>query len=191
MPCAGCYGPTSRVRDFGAKALIALASTAAGREDAEIDRALAGIPDPAGLFYRLREAVRHPGWQAGAPHPGQPLGVGVVEAPRGTLIHHYETDERGLIRKANLIVATQNNAARVATSVEKAAKVLAKGGGVSEGVLNVVETALRAYDPSMGCATHALPGRMPLLVRVLDRHGAVRTTLRRDTDGQVQKDSAR
>jgi F420-non-reducing hydrogenase large subunit len=118
-------------------------------------------------------------------------GVGVVEAPRGTLIHHYETDERGLIRKANLIVATQNNAARVAMSVEKAAKAFVKGGEVSEGVLNVVEMAFRAYDPCMGCATHALPGRMPLLVRVLDRHGAVRTTLRRDTDGQVRKDCAR
>ncbi len=86
-------------------------------------------------------------------------GVGVVEAPRGTLIHHYQTDSKGLIQKANLIVATQNNAARMAMSVEKAAKGLISKGEVSEGVLNMVEMAFRAYDPCNGCATHSLPGR--------------------------------
>ena len=85
-------------------------------------------------------------------------GIGVVEAPRGTLFHHYETDERGLITKANLIVATGNNAARIAMSVEKAAKGLIKGGNVTEGLLNKVEMAFRAYDPLLGCATHSLPG---------------------------------
>ncbi|MBZ5707232.1 MAG: Ni/Fe hydrogenase subunit alpha, partial [Acidobacteriia bacterium] len=79
-------------------------------------------------------------------------GIGVVEAPRGTLIHHYQTDENGLIQKANLIVATQNNAARIAMSVEKAAKGLISGTNVPEGVLNKVEMAFRAYDPCHGCA---------------------------------------
>ena len=79
-------------------------------------------------------------------------GIGVVEAPRGTLIHHYQTDENGLIQKANLIVATQNNAARIAMSVEKAAKGLISGANVPEGVLNKVEMAFRAYDPCHGCA---------------------------------------
>jgi F420-non-reducing hydrogenase large subunit len=97
------------------------------------------------------------------------VGIGVVEAPRGTLIHHYETDEEGLIQKANLIVATQNNAARIAMSVDKAAKGLIKGGEVSEGLLNMVEMAFRAYDPCFGCATHTLPGHVPLVVSIYDR----------------------
>jgi F420-non-reducing hydrogenase large subunit len=99
------------------------------------------------------------------------VGIGVVEAPRGTLFHHYETDERGLITMANLIVATQNNAARIAMSVEKAAKGLIHKNEVSEGLLNMVEMAFRAYDPCFGCATHALPGHLPLRVRVRDRRG--------------------
>lgn len=97
------------------------------------------------------------------------VGIGVVEAPRGTLFHHYETDERGIIRMANLIVATGNNAARIAMSVERAAKGLIKQGQVTEGLLNKVEMAFRAYDPCLGCATHALPGHMPLRVDIYDR----------------------
>jgi F420-non-reducing hydrogenase large subunit len=114
-------------------------------------------------------------------------GIGVVEAPRGTLIHHYQTNEKGLIQKANMIVATQNNAARMAMSVEKAAKGLISGGNVSEGILNMVEMAFRAYDPCHGCATHSLPGSMPLLVRVHDSRGEVKATLRRDWDGQIRR----
>ena len=95
-------------------------------------------------------------------------GIGVVEAPRGTLFHHYQTDERGLITMANMIVATQNNAARIAMSVERAAKGLIKAGQVTEGLLNKIEMAFRAYDPCLGCATHALPGHLPLRVRIYD-----------------------
>jgi len=94
------------------------------------------------------------------------VGVGVVEAPRGTLIHHFETDPRGIIEKANLIVATQNNAARIAMSVERAAKNLIRRGEVSHGLLNRIEMAFRAYDPCFGCASHALPGHLPLAVRI-------------------------
>jgi F420-non-reducing hydrogenase large subunit len=94
------------------------------------------------------------------------VGIGAVEAPRGTLFHHYETDERGLITKANLIVATQNNSARIAMSVERAAKGLIHGGKVSEGLLNMVEMAFRAYDPCLGCATHTLPGHLPMAVSI-------------------------
>jgi F420-non-reducing hydrogenase large subunit len=97
-------------------------------------------------------------------------GIGVVEAPRGTLFHHYRTDERGLITMANLIVATGNNAARIAMSVEKAAKGLIKAGHVTEGLLNKVEMAFRAYDPCLGCATHALPGHLPLKISLYNRH---------------------
>jgi F420-non-reducing hydrogenase large subunit len=98
-------------------------------------------------------------------------GIGVVEAPRGTLIHHYETDERGVIRKANLLVATQHNAARMALSVDKAARSFVKGGEVNDGMLNMVEMAFRAYDPCHACGTHTLPGSMPFEVELLDSRG--------------------
>jgi F420-non-reducing hydrogenase large subunit len=114
-------------------------------------------------------------------------GVGVVEAPRGTLFHHYATDERGVVRKANLIVATQNNAARIAMSVEKAAKGLVSRDNMSEGVLNMVEMAFRAYDPCLGCATHALPGDMPLVAQVRDLSGQILYTVRRDSGGKIQR----
>ncbi|HWH69049.1 MAG TPA: Ni/Fe hydrogenase subunit alpha, partial [Candidatus Sulfotelmatobacter sp.] len=97
------------------------------------------------------------------------VGIGVVEAPRGTLFHHFETDDNGLIKKANLIVATQNNSARIAMSVDKAARGLIKKGQVNEGLLNMVEMAFRAYDPCFGCATHSLPGHLPLCVSLYDR----------------------
>jgi F420-non-reducing hydrogenase large subunit len=115
-------------------------------------------------------------------------GVGVVEAPRGTLIHHYQTDERGVITKANLIVATQNNSARTAMSVEKAAKGLISKGKVSDEILNEVEMAFRAYDPCHACATHSLPGSMPLMVRIRDLEGNTRETIRRDSDGRIRKE---
>jgi len=98
-------------------------------------------------------------------------GIGVVEAPRGTLIHHYQTDDRGIITKANLIVATQNNSAAINMSIEKAAKSLIKKGKVSDGILNMIEMAFRAYDPCHACATHSLPGRMPLEVNIYDCNG--------------------
>jgi F420-non-reducing hydrogenase large subunit len=102
-------------------------------------------------------------------------GIGVVEAPRGTLFHHYKTDSRGVITMANMIVATGNNAARIAMSVEKAAKGLIHNGVVTEGLLNKVEMAFRAYDPCLGCATHSLPGHTPLKVRI---YGPDHTLLR-------------
>ena len=107
------------------------------------------------------------------------IGMGVVEAPRGTLIHHYETDEKGLIRKVNLIVSTTNNSARIAMSVDKAARGLIKEGKVNDGLLNMVEMAFRAYDPCFGCATHTLPGEMPLVVSLRSLDGGLIRELRR------------
>jgi F420-non-reducing hydrogenase large subunit len=99
-------------------------------------------------------------------------GVGVVEAPRGTLFHHYQTDKQGLVTKVNLIVATGNNHAAMCMSVKKAAQgVIKKGKVVSEGLLNMVEMAFRAYDPCLACATHSLPGNMPLEVIIRDPRG--------------------
>jgi F420-non-reducing hydrogenase large subunit len=106
-------------------------------------------------------------------------GIGVVEAPRGTLIHHYKTDKNGIITEANLIVATVNNAAAICMSVEKAAKGLIKGGKVSEGLLNMVEMAFRAYDPCFACATHNLSGGTPLSIIIRDNRGEIFQTIKR------------
>ena len=97
-------------------------------------------------------------------------GVGIVEAPRGTLIHNYWTDGNGILTRVNLIVATNHNAAPIAMSVEKAAKGVIKNGKVDDGLLNMVEMAFRAYDPCLSCATHAL-GKMPLVANIYDSKG--------------------
>ncbi len=107
------------------------------------------------------------------------VGIGVVEAPRGTLFHHYETDDRGIITKANLIVATQNNSARIAMGVDKAAKSLIHDNIVNDGLLNMIEMTFRSYDPCNACATHTLPGQMPLVVRIRTTDGRIIRELRR------------
>jgi len=107
-------------------------------------------------------------------------GIGIVEAPRGTLIHHYKTDRNGIITEANLIVATVNNAAAICMSIEKAAKSLIKGGKISEGLLNMVEMAFRAYDPCFACATHTLPGKSPLFITIYDKQGDIIQTVGKD-----------
>ncbi len=96
-------------------------------------------------------------------------GVGIIEAPRGTLTHHYITDERGVIKKTNLIVATLNNSAAVNMSVDKAARSLIKPGKeITEGLLNRIEMAWRPYDLCLACATHSLPGHPAVPVYIYD-----------------------
>jgi F420-non-reducing hydrogenase large subunit len=108
-------------------------------------------------------------------------GVGIVEAPRGTLTHHYVTDENGILQKVNLIVGTTNNYAAINMSVKKAAQGLVRPGKpITDGILNTIEMAFRAYDPCMACATHALPGRMPMVVRVYDHECELVQEIRRD-----------
>jgi F420-non-reducing hydrogenase large subunit len=107
-------------------------------------------------------------------------GVGIVEAPRGTLTHHYITDERGIVKKANLIVGTTNNYAPIALSVKQAAQAVIQKGVVTEGILNRVEMAFRSYDPCFGCATHTLSGQMPLEVRIFDAAGQIKDVLKRE-----------
>jgi F420-non-reducing hydrogenase large subunit len=107
-------------------------------------------------------------------------GIGCVEAPRGTLYHHYVTDARGIVRKVNLIVGTTNNHAAISMAVKRAAsKLIRKGVEAGDGVLNMVEMAFRAYDPCFGCATHSLPGQMPLELRFRTPDGKVVRVLRR------------
>jgi len=103
--------------------------------------------------------------------------VGCVEAPRGTLTHHYKTDENGILTDVNLVVGTTNNNAPIAMSIKKAAEGLIKNGVVNEGLLNQVEMAFRNYDPCMSCATHSLPGQMPLEIQILDKDGNLVETL--------------
>ena len=104
-------------------------------------------------------------------------GIGSVEAPRGTLTHHYKTDENGILTDVNLIVGTTNNYAPIAMSIKKAAQGLIKNGEVNEGLLNMVEMAFRNYDPCMSCATHSLPGQMPLEIQIHDADGKLIDTI--------------
>jgi len=97
-------------------------------------------------------------------------GVGVIEAPRGTLWHHYWVDENGQLEKVNLIVATGNNNWAMSAAVDSVAKTYLDGKNITEGALNRIEAAIRAYDPCLSCSTHAI-GQMPLEVVVVDRAG--------------------
>jgi F420-non-reducing hydrogenase large subunit len=106
-------------------------------------------------------------------------GVGIVEAMRGTLTHHYTCDDEGICTSANLIVGTTNNNAPIQMVTKKAAQALIKPGkDPDQGILNMVEMAFRAFDPCYSCATHSLPGQMPLDVRIL-QGGAVRWRFKR------------
>ena len=102
-------------------------------------------------------------------------GVGVVEAARGTLFHHYKTDSNGILKKVNLIVATVNNNPAMCMSVKKAAQNLIKNDAPDNAILNKIEMAFRAYDPCLACATHCLPGQMPFEVRLINNNKVYRT----------------
>jgi NAD-reducing hydrogenase large subunit len=106
-------------------------------------------------------------------------GVGVIEAPRGTLWHHYWTDENGQITQVNLIVATGNNNWAMSTAVDMVAKAFVDPNNLTEGMLNRVEAAIRAYDPCLSCSTHAI-GQMPLIVEVRGPNGDLIRRVQRD-----------
>lgn len=120
-------------------------------------------------------------------HPNErEQGIGVIEAPRGTLFHHYWQNEDGLLKKANLIVSTTNNNTAMNESVRQVARSAFDGREVTEGLLNQIEVAIRAYDPCLSCATHAL-GKMPLKVEVYGPDGELLSSLSKDSQGQLQK----
>lgn len=104
--------------------------------------------------------------------PNQLEGIGVAEAPRGTLIHHYTIDEHGLIRSANLIIATGHNNLAMNRGVLQVAQHFIKGAHITDGMLNRLEAVIRAFDPCLSCSTHAL-GEMPLHVQVFNTDGAI------------------
>ena len=112
--------------------------------------------------------------------PGNPgEGVGIIEAARGTLIHHYVLDEEALVKHVNLIVATTNNNPAICISIRDAAKALIHGNNVSEGLLNKVEMAFRAYDPCLACATHFAVGQMPLQINMYNHERKLLKTIER------------
>ena len=113
--------------------------------------------------------------------PRQRSGVGIIEAPRGTLIHHYEVDDDDLVTMCNLIVSTTHNNQAMNEAIREVARVHLDGHEPTEGLLNNIEVAIRAFDPCLSCATHAL-GKMPLAVEIVDVSGAVVQRLVRDSE---------
>ena len=132
------------------------------------ERAVELSIDPHITDTDLRNPVNEPG-----------EGVGIVEAARGTLVHHYKLDKDGLVKKANLIVATTNNYADICMSIRDAAKGVIKNGVVNDGLLNMVEMAFRAYDPCFGCSTHNLPGEGPITVNLYNHQKEFIRTIQR------------
>ena len=107
------------------------------------------------------------------------IGVGIIAAPRGTLIHHYECDDDGFIKKLNLLVASSINYPAMNLSMKKVAKAVIHKAQVSNGILNMLEMCFRAYDPCFSCSTHALPGQMPMEVNIFDSKKEKIKTLKR------------
>jgi F420-non-reducing hydrogenase large subunit len=108
-------------------------------------------------------------------------GVGILEAPRGTLTHHYITNERGIVTAANMIVGTTNNNGPITMAIKKSAMAIIKPGmEISNGLLNMVEMAFRSYDPCFSCATHAILGELPLQISVYDAEGDLVKQMQRE-----------
>jgi NAD-reducing hydrogenase large subunit len=106
-------------------------------------------------------------------------GIGILEAPRGTLIHHYKADDTGKLTSVNLIVATGHNNWAMTEAVDSVAKTYITGGEIREGMLNRVEAAVRAHDPCLSCSTHAV-GQMPLQIEMINPEGQIIQTISRD-----------
>ncbi len=149
------------------------------------ERMLELVEDPEITDPNVRPVVKLPAVTPFKDIPGEGLeGVGSVEAPRGTLTHHYWSDENGILKKVNLIVGTTNNYAPMAMSIKKAAEALISNGAVvTNGLLNKIEMAFRNYDPCLSCATHSLPGQMPLEVNIHDADGNVVEQMSQYTQG--------
>ncbi len=139
----------------------------------EAIRELLADPDLLGTDLRLQGEMRR-------------KGIGVLEAPRGTLFHHYEIDGDGLVTRANLIVSTTNNNQAMNASIRQVAAHYLDGKELTEPLLNHIEVAIRAYDPCLSCATHAL-GRMPLELDLVDAEGSTLDRLYRHPDGSLER----
>lgn len=136
---------------------------------ASIERIEGWLDDPDLLSNRLRAHA----------DVNQLEGVGVSEAPRGTLFHHYQVDENGLIEKVNLIIATGQNNLAMNRTVAQIARHYIHGTEIPEGMLNRVEAGIRAFDPCLSCSTHAA-GQMPLHIQLVGADGKVLNEVWRD-----------
>ena len=121
------------------------------------------------------------GDQLVASGPRAASGIGIIEAPRGTLIHHYEVDQQDLVTMCNLIVSTTHNNQAMNEAIRQVARQYLDGHEPTEGLLNHIEVAIRAFDPCLSCATHAL-GKMPLWVEIVDSQGTLLHRVVRDGD---------
>jgi NAD-reducing hydrogenase large subunit len=130
-------------------------------------------PDLMGTDLRTKGELQH-------------IGTGVIEAPRGTLFHHYEIDDDGIVQKASLIVSTTNNNQAMNESIRKVANQYLDGHRLSEALLNQVEVAIRAYDPCLSCATHAI-GKMPMELNLMSPDGELIDRLEKRVTGQIQR----
>jgi NAD-reducing hydrogenase large subunit len=133
----------------------------------------------AEVIERLLDEPALLGGPLTASGPRASVGVGIIEAPRGTLIHHYEVDAQDLVTMCNLIVSTTHNNQAMNEAIRQVARQYLDGHEPTEGLLNHIEVAIRAFDPCLSCATHAL-GKMPLAVEVVDAAGAVVGRIVRD-----------
>jgi NAD-reducing hydrogenase large subunit len=113
-------------------------------------------------------------------------GIGVLEAPRGTLFHHYEIDEDGIVNKANLIVSTTNNNQAMNESIRQVASHYLDGEQLTEPMLNQIEVAIRAYDPCLSCATHAM-GKMPLEISLVNENNELVDRIEKRVSGQIER----
>jgi len=184
-------GPLGRlnVADF-------ISTPLAQKEFLEFKKMSGGKPQESSLYYhyarlietlyaaeRAMEILRDPDalsqdvFRFGTPKNEE--GIGVIEAPRGTLIHHYWVDGAGTMKKSNLIVATGHNNWAMSRAVDSVAKAFVDGKNLKEGMLNRVEGAIRCYDPCLSCSTHAV-GKMPLLVDIYDSTGELKERIKRD-----------
>ncbi len=176
-------GPLARLN------LVTRCGTPRADHELGVLRSFAGTPLLSSFYYhharliemlhvveRIEELLAHP--DILSPHvrafadPNQDEGVGMSEAPRGTLLHHYKVDRNGLIRWANLIIATGHNNLAMNRGIQQTAAYFVRDGKFSEGALNRVEAVIRAFDPCLSCSTHAA-GQMPLEMNLIDSTGAL------------------
>ena len=137
------------------------------------------LADPALLGDELAASGQAAAGTAARSASGTRVGIGMIEAPRGTLIHHYEVDEQDLVTMCNLIVSTTHNNQALNEAIRDVAHEYLDGHEPTEGLLNHIEVAIRAFDPCLSCATHAL-GKMPLWVELRDAQGGLVERLERD-----------
>ena len=116
----------------------------------------------------------------------QNCGIGVIEAPRGTLFHHYEIDDDDIVTKANLIVSTTNNNQAMNESIRQVASSYLDGNRLTEPLLNQIEVAIRAYDPCLSCATHAM-GKMPLEITLVNEKDEIIDRMEKRASGAIQR----